>query len=279
MRTAPTGPVRGMPARKLGGRAAATLWIAFVVGVAAFVWPLFISPDSSVLPAQAPILFALVLPLVLAIVLSELAGGRLEVKALAMLGVLAAVGTILRPLSAGTAGLELVFFLMILGGRVFGPGFGFAVGVITMFSSALLTSGVGPWLPHQMIAAGFVGLFAGMLPRATGRAELALLAGYGFVSAFVYGWLMDFAFWPFILGGQTQLSFDAAAGPLENLHRFFLYNLATSMGWNLGRALTNAVLVLVIGTPLLRLLRRSARTAGFEPAETDGILAGERQLG
>ncbi|MEN0071467.1 MAG: ECF transporter S component [Propionicimonas sp.] len=265
--------------RGLGGRVTATLVVALVVGLAAFLWPLFITPDSAVQPAQAPILFALVLPLVLAIVLSELAGGRLEVKALAMLGVLAAVGTILRPLSAGTAGLELVFFLIILGGRVFGPGFGFALGAITMFSSALLTSGVGPWLPHQMIAAGFVGLVAGLLPRASGRGELALLAGYGFVAAFAYGWLMDFAFWPFILGGQTQISFDAGAGVLENLHRFVLYNLATSMGWNLGRALTNAALVLLLGPALLRLLRRTARTAGFEAADPAGILARSGQLG
>jgi energy-coupling factor transport system substrate-specific component len=135
-----------------------------------------------------------------------------------------------------------------------------------MFGSALLTAGVGPWLPHQMLAAGFVGLFAGRLPRAAGRAELALLVAYGTVSAFVFGWLMDLAFWPFVLGGQTQLSFDPHAGPLANLHRFALYNLATSMGWNVGRALTNAALLVVLGAPLLRLLRRTARRASFSPA-------------
>lgn len=267
------------PRTRLGGRASAALVVGLVVGLSAFGWPLFVSVSSAVSPAQAPILFALVLPVVLAVVLSELAGGRLDVKALAVLGVLAAVGAVLRPLSAGTAGLELVFFLIILGGRVFGAGFGFALGAITMFSSALLTSGVGPWLPHQMLAAGFVGLFAGWLPRATGKAELALLAGYGMVSAFAYGWLMDFAFWPFLLGGQTQISFDPAAGPLENLHRFVLYNLATSMGWNLGRAVTNAVLVVLVGAPLLRLLSRTARKAGFEDAGSGGILAPSAQLG
>ena len=263
----------------LGAGASAAVVAGLVAGLAAFLWPLFLSSSSVVAPAQAPLLFAVVLPLVLAVMMSELAGGRLDVKALAVLGVLAAVGSILRPLSAGTAGLELVFFLMILGGRVFGPGFGFALGALTMFSSALLTSGVGPWLPHQMLAAGFVGLFAGWLPAAKGKAELAMLAGYGMVSAFVYGWLMDFAFWPFLLGGQTALSFDPAAGVLENLHRFVLYNLATSMGWNLGRAVTNAALVVLVGTPLLRLLRRTARRAGFADPGSDGILAPSGQLG
>ncbi|MGV8908384.1 MAG: ECF transporter S component [Propionicimonas sp.] len=246
-------------------RVSLALVVAVVAGAVAFGWPLFLRPESSISPVQAPIMFALVLPMVLAIVLSELAGGRLDVKALAMLGVLAAVGTILRPLSAGTAGFELIFFLIILAGRVFGAGFGFALGAITLFTSALITSGVGPWLPYQMLAAGFVGLFAGWLPPARGKAELLLLAAYGMVSAFAYGALMDFSFWPFAIGEGTQLSFDPAASAMENLHRFFLFNLATSMGWNLGRALTNAILVVLLGAPLLKLFRRTARKASFAP--------------
>ncbi len=251
-------------------QSALVLTVAVVTGSVAFAWPLFLRPEGSASPLQAPMVFALALPLVLAIVLAELAAGGLDVKALAMLGVLAAVGSILRPLSAGTAGFELVFFLLILAGRVFGAGFGFALGAVTLFTSALITSGVGPWLPYQMLAAGFVGLFAGWLPKASGRRELILLAGYGMVSAFAYGWLMDFSFWPFALGDGTQLSFDPAASPLENLHRFVLFNLATSMGWNLGRALTNAAVILLVGTPLLRLLRRSARRASFATADDLG---------
>ena len=248
-------------------QSALALTVAVLAGAVAFGWPLFLRPDGSASPLQAPMVFALVLPLVLAIVLAEFVGGNLDVKALAMLGVLAAVGSILRPLSAGTAGFELVFFLLILAGRVFGAGFGFALGAVTLFTSALITSGVGPWLPYQMLAAGFVGLFAGWLPKASGRLELALLAGYGMLSAFSYGWLMDFSFWPFALGDGTQLSFDPAASPAENLHRFVLFNLATSMGWNLGRALTNAAVILLVGTPLLRLLRRTARRAAFTGAD------------
>ena len=162
---------------------------------------------------------------------------------------------------------------MILAGRVYGAGFGLALGAITLFTSALITTGVGPWLPYQMLAAGFVGLFAGLLPPASGRAEIWLLAGYGIVSAFAYGWVMDFAFWPFGVGNDTGISFDPALGPLQNLHRFVLYNIATSMGWNLGRALTNAVVIALLGVPLLRLLRRSARQARFAPASSAQPLA------
>ena len=82
-----------------------------------------------------------------------------------MLGVLSAIGAALRPLGAGMAGIETVFFLLVLAGRVYGPGFGFVLGTTTLFASALLTGGVGPWLPFQMLAAAWVGLGAGLLPR------------------------------------------------------------------------------------------------------------------
>jgi energy-coupling factor transport system substrate-specific component len=60
---------------------------------------------------------------------------------------------------------------------------------------------------------------------------------------------------------RDRLSFDPALGPWQNLQRFAWYNLATSMGWNVGRALTNAVLIAALGAPLLRLLRRTGRRA------------------
>lgn len=247
----------------LGRRGAAMLVVAALAGAVAFAWPLLLPPTGAMDPLLAPTIFALILPLVLAVVLTELTSTSLDVKALALLGVLSAVGAILRPLGAGTAGLEPFFFLLVLGGRVFGPGFGFAQGTVTLAASALLTGGVGPWLPYQMLAAGFVGLGAGLLPRWRGAAELALLATYCLGLGFAYGWAMDFAFWPFGIGPATQFSFDAAAGPVANLRTFFLYNLATSMGWNLGRSLTALVLVLVLGPGLLHILRRAARRASF----------------
>ncbi len=151
---------------------------------------------------------------------------------------------------------------------MFGPGFGFVLGTTTLFASALLTGGVGPWLPFQMLGAAWVGLGAGLLPRARGRAELALLAVYGAVASFLYGAALNLSFWPFVLGDRTQLSFDAAAGTLENLHTFALFTLATSLGFDLGRAVTTVVLVLVTGPAVLAALRRAARRAAFDaPAE------------
>ncbi len=261
-------------AAPLTGRSRAMLAVTVIAAFGAFAWPLFIAPGAVTSSTQAPLVFAVVLPAVLAVVVADLTSEALDVKGLALLGVLAAVGAILRPLGAGSAGLEPIFFLMILGGRVFGPGFGFAQGAITLLASALLTGGVGAWLPYQMVAAGLLGLFAGLLPRLSGRAEIGLLALYGLVSAFAYGWLMDFAFWPLAAGPMSQLSFDPQASPAQNLHRFVVFNLATSMGWNLGRGLTSVVLLVLLGPGLLRILRRAARRAAWESRVRTPIIRG-----
>ena len=245
-------------------RATLALLLASAGGLLAFCWPLLVEPGALLESTSAPLVFALLLPVLLAVVLAEMSEGGLDTKALAMLGVLSAIGAALRPLGAGTAGVETVFFLLVLAGRVFGPGFGFVLGATTLFASALLTGGVGPWLPFQMLGAAWVGLGAGLLPRARGRRELALLAAYAAVACLVFGFLLNLSFWPFTLGASTQLSYDAAAGPLENLHAFLLFSLATSMGWDVGRALTTVVLVLLAGPAVLAALRRASRRAAFE---------------
>jgi energy-coupling factor transport system substrate-specific component len=184
---------------------------------------------------------------------------------LAVLGVLSAVNAVLRGLSPGTAGVELVFFVLILAGRVFGPGFGFVLGCTSLFASALLTGGVGPWLPYQMLASAWVGMGAGLLPgRLSGRVEIAVLAAYGVVSAYLFGLLLNLSSWPFVLGiavpGHTGLSFVPGDPLGDNLHRFLAYTLITSTGsFDTGRAITNAVAIVVLGPAVLATLRRAAR--------------------
>ena len=246
-------------------RSTVALALVSVAGVLAFLWPLFVTTGSRVgQNADAPLVFALLLPLLMAVVLFEISEGGLDVKAVAMLGVLSAVGAALRPLGAGTAGLETVFFLLVLGGRVFGPGFGFVLGSTTLFASALVTGGVGPWLPYQMLGAAWVGLGAGLLPRVPARWELLLLACYGAVAGLLYGVALNFSFWPFASGLESDLSFVAGAPPWENLRRFGVFSLATSVWWDLGRAVTNVVLIAVTGRAVLGTLRRASRRAAFD---------------
>ncbi|WP_055691881.1 ECF transporter S component [Streptomyces prasinus] len=270
---AATGAQRQARAVLLGPRSLAALALVSAVGVAAFGWP-FLAPPASTLNAHAqdaPWLFAGLLVLLVGVVAATISESGLGPKAVAMLGVLAAAGAALRPIGAGTAGLEPMFFLMVLSGRVLGPGFGFVLGSVTMFASALLTGGVGPWLPFQMLSMGWFTMGAGLLPgpdRLRGRAELCLLAAYGFLAAFAYGTLMNMAGWPFMAALASNISFDPDASVPANLARFLAYCLATSLGWDLGRALLTVVLALTLGPPVLRALRRATRRAAFETPVT-----------
>jgi len=254
-------------------RSGLVLGVASVVGLMMLCWPLLlqVQPGERVDP---PFLFLALLPLVIAVVLAEVSEGGLDPRVLAVLGVLSAVNAVLRALSPGLAGVELTFFLLILAGRVFGPGFGFVLGCTSLFASALLTAGVGPWLPFQMIVSAWVGMGAGLLPRrVSGRAEIVVLAVYGVLAAYLFGLLMNLSGWPFVAGiaipgEESSLSYVPGAPLLENLHRFLLYTLLTSSGgWDTVRAVTNAVAIVLLGPAVLTTLRRASRRALVRPAD------------
>ena len=255
--------IRPAPLLRLPLRSGLVIGVGSLAGIGAIAWPLLIRPAEAGAIVDPSLVFVAVLPLLVLVMLAEVSAGRLDARALAMLGVLTALGAAIRPLGAGTAGVETVFVLFVLGGRVFGPGFGFVQGATTLFASAVLTGGVGPWLPFQMLAAAWVGLGAGLIPPLRGRPELVLLAAYGAVSAVIFGLAMNLWSWPFTLGVGTDLSYVPGAPLLENLHRFVVFVTTTSLGWDIGRAGTTVVLVAVAGPAVLGALRRTARRASF----------------
>jgi energy-coupling factor transport system substrate-specific component len=239
--------------------------VASLAGLMMLCWPLLLRVPTSA-RIDPPFLFLALLPVVIAVVLAEISEGGMDPRVLAILGVLSAVNAILRGISPGSAGIELTFFLLILAGRVFGPGFGFVLGCTSLFASALMTAGVGPWLPFQMLVSAWVGMGAGLLPRRpTGRAELAMLVAYGIVAAYAFGLLMNLSGWPFIVGIQVpghegSLSSVPGAPLLDNIRRFAVYTLVTSTGsWDTGRAITNTVALVALGPAVLTTLRRAAR--------------------
>jgi energy-coupling factor transport system substrate-specific component len=252
-------------------RASLALAVTSLVGVVGFGWPLLIPSHANANLAHAtdaPWIFIALLPLLLAVLLAEISEGSLDAKAVALLGILAACGAALRIPSPGIAGFEPVFFLLIPAGRVLGRGFGFVLGAVTILASALITGGVGPWLPFQMVAAAWMGFGAGCLPRAGGKRELLILAAYGVVSSLIYGALLNLWFWPFGAGTTTSFSFVPGAPVLHNLHSFVFFDLTTSLGFDIPRAVTTAVLVLVLGHPVLAALRRATRRAAFDAPVT-----------
>ena len=263
--TRPVTAVQGAPVLAVRWRAAATLATTTVVGLIAFLWPFLARPGSGLAhSSDAPWLFVLLIALLTALVLAELSTGGLDAKTVAVLGVLAAAGGALRVLDPGTAGLEPVFFLMVVAGRVLGRGMGFVLGALAVLVGAFLTGGIGPWAPFQMIAAGWVGFGAGCLPKASGRPERVILAAYGLAAGLLFGVVMNLWFWPFVTSGlPAAMAFVPGDPASANLTRYAAFYLATSLAWDLPRGLLTAVLVMVAGRPVLASLRRGTRRAAF----------------
>lgn len=251
------------PAIGLGKRSVVAIALTSAVGLLAFGWPLLTEPHAGLTQnLGGPWFFALLLPMVLAVMLSQVVDGGIDAKAIALLGVLTAVAAALRPLSGGVTGFQPMFVVIVLAGRVFGPGFGFILGATSMTASALLTGGVGPWLPFQILGASWLGLGAGLLPRCSGKREVVLLASYGAAGGLLYGLLLNLWFWPF-LATTGEIAFEAGAPITDNLGRLIAFTFATSLGFDVPRALGNGLLLLLLGRPALNSLRRSHRRAAF----------------
>ena len=234
---------------------------ANLLGLLAFVWP-FVLPlgGRTTHEADAPVILVGLLVLLGAVLFVELGRGGMGPKAVALIGVLGAAMVALR-LPGFVAGFSAMFIVVLVAGNAFGPGFGFLLGALGMFASGLFVGGLGPWLPFQMVAVGWVGAGAGLMPRGAGvswRVRIGALAGYGFVAGYLFGAVMNLWVWPFVTTG-TSVSWDPAAGAAANLHHYLTYYLATSFAWDTFRAIGNAALVLALGRPLLSSLDRAAR--------------------
>lgn len=247
-----------------GALSTAILALICALGLLAFLYPFFLSQrslggDTSAHAVTAPVLFALLGPALLVLLLAELSGGRLSTRSLAVLGVLVALVAVLR-LPAGPGDAPSFFFLIILAGYVYGGRFGFLVGALGLFVSAILTGGVGPWMPFQMFVSGWMGLATALLAplgrrmHPGGWAELGLLIVYGYAWGLLFGALMNLWFWPFSPPGA--LAWSPGMGLGETLRRYALFYGLTSFAWDSLRALGNALLIVALGRPVLKELRR-----------------------
>jgi energy-coupling factor transport system substrate-specific component len=240
----------------------ALLVLANVIGLLAFVWP-FLLPSVSRRVAEnhqgdGPWIVAALGAILLALLFLELGRGGLGPKTVALLGVLGAAMVALR-LPGFVAGFSALFIVVLVAGNSLGPGFGFLLGCIGMFASGIFVGGLGPWLPFEMVAVGWVGAGAGLLPHGSSwRTRIAWLAAFGFASGYLYGLVMELWFWPFLTDGSA-LAWDPGGGVLMNVRHYLAFYVVDGLTWDTFRAVGNVVLVIAIGRPVLAALDRAAR--------------------
>jgi len=241
---------------------------ASLVGVVAFLWP-FWSPaaqggaDATAHSQDAPLVTALVVGLCVLVAVADRTQ-MLSSKSVALLGVLCAINAALRLVSnflPMPGGFSLIFVLIILVGYVYGARMGFLMGTFSLLASALVTGGVGPWLPFQMIASAWVGMTAGWLPKlqiSHIKYQAWMLAAFGLVWGMVFGAVMNLYFWPFVAGGQDQY-YQVGLSASEILQRYAVFYVITSLWWDAARAVGNAVLIIAVGPALIKTLQRFKR--------------------
>ncbi len=129
-----------------------------------------------------------------------------------------------------------------------------------VLSAAAITAGIGPWLPFQMLCAGWVGLAAGWLPRSGGHhRRIGSLALFGAVAGLAYGALMNLYSWPYAAPGvvtDVGLYWNPSLSLAESVTRYGAFYLTTSLVHDVTRAFATVILLLIAGAPVIRLLER-----------------------
>jgi energy-coupling factor transport system substrate-specific component len=258
-------------------RPSAFMMLAGAIGVLSFLYPfllpIFVAGRGAEMTAThdagAPLIFAAITAISLLAIVAELGDAQFSsAKMVALLGVLVAIDAILR-LVPTFLGASPIFLLIVLVGFVFGPSLGFQMGALTLLLSAFLTGGLGPWLPYQMLGSGWIGMTAGWLPQPrSAHRRLFMIAGFSAVWGFLYGLLLSLTVWPFTAPGLETapgLAWTPALSAGEAVHRYIQFYLVTSLGHDAFRAVGNAVLVLVVGAPVLHVLERFHSRFSWEP--------------
>jgi energy-coupling factor transport system substrate-specific component len=259
--------------------------LASLMGVFAFVAPFFLpaivqSTTGLGGQAQSPLFLAALLTLSLGALMLEAQGRTMNAKLIALLGVLIAINSALRlaeTVLPGPGGFTPVFMLIILTGCVFGARIGFLMGAMSLLVSAFVTGGIGPWLPYQMFAAGWMGMTAGILDFGFSIADsdqstiqnpkskigFVLLLLFAAVWGFLYGAIMNLWSWPFLAGDPAQ-SWQAGLSAADGLKRYAVYYAATSLWWDAFAAAGNVALLALFGAPTLKVLLRFKRRFFFQ---------------
>ena len=245
-------------------RKALPIGVVSLGGLVLFCWPFF----GSGLPANTPA-WALTVGCVAGLLLVEAGTRELDSRAVALLAAIAAIDTALRlAVIEGIGGFNPIYFLVLCAGYTFGTSFGFLAGALSILVSAIAGGGVGPWVPYQVFALGWVGVAAGLAghwrSRPPGWRDLIVVAVVGGIMGWLFGALLDITDWVPVYRGNPTLGWEPGMDPLTSLVHFGRFYLLTSLAYDTFRAVGNVVMVLAFGAPVLAALARLKARLTFQ---------------
>jgi energy-coupling factor transport system substrate-specific component len=189
----------------------------------------------------------------------------------ALLAAIAAIDTALRlAVIEGIGGFSPIYFLVLCAGYVFGTSFGFLAGALSILVSALAGGGMGPWVPYQVFAVGWVGVAAGLAgqwsrgSRVPDWRDVVVLAAVGGVMGWVVGALLDITDWIPVYRGNPTLGWLPGMDAATSLVHFGRFYLLTSLAYDTFRAVGNVLMVVALGAPVMAALARLRVRLTFE---------------
>lgn len=179
------------------------LALIFVIGMAAFVIPLFPS-----CPLNAFLNWGLVATIVVILAIIafffEFEVAAVSSKEIALVAMLGTISAVLRVPFAAIPGVQPCTFLVICSGYVFGPVAGFMVGAMTALVSNFFL-GQGPWTPYQMLAWGLAGVSAAYIRQFNLRRIWLVI--FGIFWGYLYGVIINTWFWASFVHPLTLRTF------------------------------------------------------------------------
>ena len=129
---------------------------------------------------------------------------------------------------------------------------------------------MGPWVPYQVFAVGWVGVAAGLAghwsrgSRIPDWRDVLLLAAVGGVMGWVVGALLDITDWIPVYRGNPTLGWLPGMDAATALVHFGRFYLLTSLAYDTFRAVGNVLMVLALGAPVMAALARLRVRLTFE---------------
>ena len=159
-------------------------------------------------------------------------------RGMALIGIFCSLAGALGAAMRSLPGIQPTSFLVIMAGLLLGPGAGLAAGVISALLFDVL-SVISIFTPWRMLFWGLMGLGGAYL-----RPKEYILAPYGFIWGFVFGWVMNSVYF---FAGLVPASWGA-----------FIISCVYSFGYDLSHAICNAALLVLFTGITVKLAEKNA---------------------